>query len=31
MSTIKVRDDAAEKGWKIVSYESYCGGLPVAE
>ena len=31
MSTIKVRDDAAENGWKIVSYESYCGGLPVAE
>ena len=20
-----------EKGWKVVSYESYCGGLPVAE
>jgi saccharopine dehydrogenase-like NADP-dependent oxidoreductase len=31
MSTMKVLDECKEKGWKIVSYESYCGGLPVAE
>lgn len=31
MSTMKVKDDAEEQGYKIVSYESYCGGLPVAE
>lgn len=31
MSTMKVVHESAEKGWKIVSYESYCGGLPVAE
>ena len=31
MSTIKVLDECKMKGWKIVSYESYCGGLPVAE
>lgn len=31
MSTMKVKDEAEEKGFKIVSYESYCGGLPVAE
>lgn len=31
MSTMKVIDEAKEKGWKIVGYESYCGGLPVAE
>lgn len=31
MGTMKIVHDAAEKGWKIVSYESYCGGLPVAE
>lgn len=31
MGTIKVFDEAKENGWKVVSYESYCGGLPVAE
>ena len=31
MSTMKVKHEAEEKGYKIVSYESYCGGLPVAE
>jgi len=31
MSTMKVKDEAEAKGWKIVAYESYCGGLPVAE
>ena len=31
MSTMKVKDEAEAHGWKIVSYESYCGGLPVAE
>lgn len=31
MSTMKVKDDAEEQGFKVVSYESYCGGLPVAE
>jgi saccharopine dehydrogenase-like NADP-dependent oxidoreductase len=31
MSTIKVVDEAKENGWKVVGYESYCGGLPVAE
>lgn len=31
MSTMKVKDEAEERGFKVVSYESYCGGLPVAE
>ena len=31
MGTMKILHDAQEHGWKIVSYESYCGGLPVAE
>ncbi len=31
MGTINVKDDDEAKGYKIVSYESYCGGLPVAE
>ena len=31
MGTMKVVHEAQEKGYKIVSYESYCGGLPVAE
>ena len=31
MSTMKVKHEAEAKGQKIVSYESYCGGLPVAE
>ena len=31
MGTMKVVHEAQERGWKVVSYESYCGGLPVAE
>jgi saccharopine dehydrogenase-like NADP-dependent oxidoreductase len=31
MGTMKVVHEAAERGWKVVSYESYCGGIPVAE
>ena len=31
MTTMKVVDHARLKGYKITSYESYCGGLPVAE
>lgn len=31
MSTMKVKDEAEAAGYRIVSYESYCGGLPVAE
>jgi saccharopine dehydrogenase-like NADP-dependent oxidoreductase len=31
MGTMKIVDDAKARGWKIVSYESFCGGLPVAE
>lgn len=31
MSTMKVKHDAEAHGYKIVAYESYCGGLPVAE
>lgn len=31
MSTIKVRDDAAKEGARIVGYESWCGGMPAAE
>jgi saccharopine dehydrogenase-like NADP-dependent oxidoreductase len=31
MGTMKILHDVKEKGWKVVSYESYCGGLPVAE
>ena len=31
MGTMKVVDEAKSRGWKVVSYESYCGGLPVAE
>ena len=31
MTTMKVVDHARSNGYKITSYESYCGGLPVAE
>lgn len=31
MSTMKILHEAQEKGHKIVEYESYCGGLPIAE
>ena len=31
MGTMKIVDDCRKRGWKVVSYESYCGGLPVAE
>lgn len=31
MGTMKVVDECKKRGWKVVSYESFCGGLPVAE
>jgi saccharopine dehydrogenase-like NADP-dependent oxidoreductase len=31
MGTMKVVDEARKRNWKVVSYESFCGGLPVAE
>jgi saccharopine dehydrogenase-like NADP-dependent oxidoreductase len=31
MGTMKIVHEAAEAGYKVVSYESYCGGLPVAD
>lgn len=31
MGTMKIVDEVKARGWKIVSYESFCGGLPVAE
>jgi saccharopine dehydrogenase-like NADP-dependent oxidoreductase len=31
MGTMKVVHEAKKRNWKVVSYESYCGGLPVAE
>jgi saccharopine dehydrogenase-like NADP-dependent oxidoreductase len=31
MSTMKVKHEAEAEGYRIVGYESYCGGLPVAE
>lgn len=31
MGTMKVVNEAKQRGWKVVSYESFCGGLPVAE
>lgn len=31
MGTMKIVHEAKRAGFKIVSYESYCGGLPVAE
>jgi len=31
MGTMKILHEAEEAGFKVVSYESYCGGLPVAE
>lgn len=31
MGTMKILHEVKEKGCKVVSYESYCGGLPVAE
>lgn len=31
MSTMKVVHEAKQHGHKVVSYESYCGGLPVPE
>lgn len=31
MGTMKVVHEANLKGYKVFSYESYCGGLPVAE
>jgi len=31
MGTMKIVHEAQNAGYKIVSYESYCGGIPVAE
>ena len=31
MSTMKVVHEAEDKHLKVVGYESYCGGLPIAE
>jgi len=31
MGTMKVVHEAKKRNWKVVSYESYCGGLPAAE
>jgi saccharopine dehydrogenase (NADP+, L-glutamate forming) len=31
MTTMKVLNQAERAGFKVTSYESYCGGLPVAE
>ena len=31
MSNMKVVHEAQAKGFKVVGYESYCGGLPLAE
>jgi saccharopine dehydrogenase-like NADP-dependent oxidoreductase len=31
MSTMKVVHEAQEAGLKVVGYESWCGGLPIAE
>jgi len=28
---MKIVHEAANAGYKVVSYESYCGGLPVAD
>jgi len=31
MGTMKIVHEAEAAGFKVVSYESYCGGLPVAD
>lgn len=31
MGTMKIVNEAADAGYKVVSYESYCGGIPVAD
>ena len=31
MSTMKVVNEARAQGHKVVGYESWCGGIPVAE
>jgi saccharopine dehydrogenase-like NADP-dependent oxidoreductase len=31
MGTMKIVHEAEAAGYKVVSYESYCGGIPVAE
>jgi len=31
MGTMKIVNEAKNAGYKVVSYESYCGGIPVAE
>jgi saccharopine dehydrogenase (NADP+, L-glutamate forming) len=31
MGTMKIVDECRKRKWRVVSYESFCGGLPVAE
>lgn len=31
LGTMKIVHEAEQAGYKVVSYESYCGGIPVAE
>ena len=31
LGTMKIVHEAKEAGYKVVSYESYCGGIPVAD
>jgi saccharopine dehydrogenase-like NADP-dependent oxidoreductase len=31
MGTMKIVHEAEKAGFKVTSYESYCGGLPVAD
>lgn len=31
LGTMKIVHEAEAKGFRVKSYESYCGGLPVAE
>lgn len=31
MGTMKIVDECRKRGWTVRSYESFCGGLPVAE
>lgn len=31
LGTMKIVNEAQDAGYKVVSYESYCGGIPVAD
>jgi saccharopine dehydrogenase-like NADP-dependent oxidoreductase len=31
LGTMKIVHEAQDAGFKVVSYESYCGGIPVAD